>query len=165
MNLAILFGLLILVATGSFAAINWPAFTTPNSLSLLVTNTTAPLGVIMLGAMVLLTIVFLIYVLAQQTSTLLMMRRHSREQQADRELVEKAEGSRLIELRNLIASETLRSTEQAERSQAAILARIDEVERALTTFIEQNGNSLAASLGELEDRLEQPGRSTVTLPA
>lgn len=165
MNLAILFGLLILVATGSFAAINWPAFTTPNTLSLLVTSITVPLGLIMLAAMVLLTIVFLVYVLAQQTSTLLMMRRHQREQQADRDLVEKAEGSRLAELRSVIAAETLRSAEQAERSQAAILARIDEVELAVRTIVEQNGNSLAASLGELEDRLDHPGRSSGTLPA
>lgn len=165
MNLAILFGLLILVVTGSFAAINWAAFTTPSTLSLLVANTTAPIGLIMLAAMVLLTIVFLVYVLAQQTSTLLMMRRHLREQQADRDLVEKAEGSRLIELRSVMATETLRSAEQAERSQAAILSRIDEIERALRTFIEQNGNSLAASLGELEDRLDHPQRSSGLPPA
>ncbi len=165
MNLAILFGLLILVATGSFAAINWAAFTTPGTLSLLVANITAPLGLIMLAAMVLLTMVFLVYVLAQQTSALLMTRRHLREHQADRELVEKAEGSRLVELRSVMAAETLRATEQVERSQATILARIDEVERALRTFVEQNSNSLAASLGELEDRLDHPQRPTVILPA
>jgi hypothetical protein len=43
---------------------------------------------------------------------------------------------------------------QADAHQA-LLARIAELEQASQTFTEQTGNSLAASLGELEDRLER----------
>ena len=48
----------------------------------------------------------------------------------------------------------LQAMRQADALQA-LLARIAELEQASQTFTEQTGNSLAASLGELEDRLER----------
>ena len=38
-----------------------------------------------------------------------------------------------------------------------ILARLDRLEQVLLTAIEQSGNSLAACIGEIEDRLDRNG--------
>ena len=40
-------------------------------------------------------------------------------------------------------------------SQAAVLERMERLERDLRVLIEQSGNGLAAHIGELEDRLEK----------
>jgi len=41
-----------------------------------------------------------------------------------------------------------------------VLARIGQLEHALREAVEESGNSLAACIGELEDRLEKGGDST-----
>ncbi|MHB1226798.1 MAG: hypothetical protein ACYC0O_04635 [Desulfurivibrionaceae bacterium] len=40
-----------------------------------------------------------------------------------------------------------------------MLARLDQLDRDLRSAVEQSGNTLAAYIGELEDRLEK-GRAT-----
>lgn len=65
-----------------FAAINWGAFTTPTTLSLLFGFVQAPLGLIMLGLTALLTFVFLLFAVFLQTSALLDIRRRERELQS-----------------------------------------------------------------------------------
>ncbi|MBS1219558.1 MAG: Signal transduction histidine kinase, partial [Proteobacteria bacterium] len=50
--------------------------------------------------------------------------------------------------------------EQAQRASdahAGLLARIEQLERGLREQVEQSGNTLAAYIGELEDRLEKRG--------
>jgi len=74
----------------------------------------------------LLAIVGVAYVLSLQCSVLLETRRHTKELQAQRELADKAEASRFTELR------------------ADMLKRLDE-----------NANSTAAHIAQLEDRLER----------
>jgi len=44
-------------------------------------------------------------------------------------------------------------------SRAIVLARLDQLDRDLRSAVEQSGNTLAAYIGELEDRLER-GRAT-----
>ena len=60
--------LVVLITIALFAAINWSAFIAPVPLSLVVTTTQAPLGLIMLGLMALLTVLFLMFVVYLQTS-------------------------------------------------------------------------------------------------
>ncbi|RYF33188.1 MAG: hypothetical protein EOO21_06025 [Comamonadaceae bacterium] len=62
--------ILVLLAIVLFTALNWTVFTTPSTLSLLVATVEAPLGVIMLGLLVLLTGLFMIFAGYLQTSTL-----------------------------------------------------------------------------------------------
>ena len=135
--------LFILVLVAIFTAQNWGTFITPTELSLGFTVATVPLGLILLGFLALITLLFLAFVVYLQTSALLETRRYSKELQASRELADKAEASRFTELRTALEAERL-----------TVIARIDQVRGELQTSIEQSGNTLAAYIGELEDRLD-----------
>jgi uncharacterized integral membrane protein len=71
--------LLVLTVIAIFAAINWSVITAPATVSLLVADTQAPLGLFMFGLTVLVTVLFLIFAAYLQTTVLLDARRHSRE--------------------------------------------------------------------------------------
>lgn len=161
-----LFLILVLVAIGSFSALNWNAFLTPTSLNLGLAEVQAPLGLIMLGALVMVAAVFMVYILYLQTTVLLDTRQHTKELQSNRKLADQAEASRFTELRGFLETELKRQLAQDAESRAAVVARIDQLERDLRTAVEQSGNSLAASLGELEDRLDRGNKdATHTLLA
>ena len=116
----------LLAAVAVFAALNWGVIMAPTTLSLGFAQVQAPLGLVLLGLIALLTAAFVLYLLYLQTSVLLEARRHARELQASRELADQAEASRFTELR------------------AVLETRLTEVE-----------NSLSAQLGELRERLER----------
>ncbi|MDP1999933.1 MAG: LapA family protein [Rhodoferax sp.] len=161
-----LFLILVLVAIGGFSALNWNAFLTPTSLNLGLAEVQAPLGLIMLGALVMVAAVFMVYILYLQTTVLLDTRQHTKELQSNRKLADQAEASRFTELRGFLEAELKRQLTQDAESRAAVVARIDQLERDLRTAVEQSGNSLAASLGELEDRLDRGNKdATHTLLA
>jgi len=128
---------LVLVLVGLFALINWPAFAALTPLSLGFTTVQAPLGLIMLGLIAFLCVLFTVWMISLQAASLMESRRQTRELQAQRELADKAEASRITELRT------------------ELLARLDRLQADSRTAIEQHGNSLAAQLGQLEDRLER----------
>lgn len=161
-----LFLILVLVAIGGFTVLNWSAFLLPTTLNLGVGEVQAPLGLIMLGALVMVAAVFMVYILYLQTTVLLDTRQHTKELQSNRKLADQAEASRFTELRGFLDAELKRQLAQDAESRAAVVARIDRLERDLRTAVEQSGNSLAASLGELEDRLDRGNKdATHTLLA
>jgi hypothetical protein len=48
-----------------------------------------------------------------------------------------------------------------EQSKSLLLTRLDQIERELRSSLEQTGNTLAAYIGELEDRFDRSlGKST-----
>ena len=145
----------VVVVIGLFALLNWTAFTTPTTLSLLFTDVQAPLGLIMLGLVVFLTLLFTLWAISMQASTLMEARRLNRELQAQRELADKAEASRFVELRSYVGEELQRSVASAHRGHEELLSRLTHLEGALRLALEHNANSVAASLGEFEDRLER----------
>lgn len=128
---------LVLVLVGLFALINWPAFSALTTLSLGFTTVEAPLGLIMLGFIVFLCVLFTVWVISLQAASLMESRRQTKELQAQRDLADKAEASRFTELRT------------------ELMARLDRLQTDSRTAIEQNANSVAAQIGELEDRLER----------
>ena len=129
-----------------FAVVNWNVIMAPTTVSMLVTDVQAPLGLILLSITLLLTALFLIFVVYLQTGVLLDARRHSRELQAQRELADKAEASRFTDLRTYLDLELRKLADQ-----------VTGVREDLRASIEQSGNSLAAYIGELEDRMERKG--------
>jgi uncharacterized integral membrane protein len=150
--------ILIVLALGAlalFTVANWQAFTTPTTLSLIAATVEAPLGLILLGVVVLLTALFLIYVVYLQSSALLETRRHARELQAQRELTEHAEISRINELRVSLESQLDALAKQNETTKSELLARLDQLEGDLRQSMEQCQNSLAAAMAEIDDRLER----------
>ncbi|MFQ6759221.1 MAG: LapA family protein [Deltaproteobacteria bacterium] len=159
MKVRTLFLLLTVAAIAVFTALNWSAFMAPATLSLGVANVQAPLGLVMLGLVAFLAALFLVFVVYLQTSVLLEARRHARELQANRELADQAEASRFTELRGFLEAELKREAGLNAESRAIVLARLDQLDRDLRSAVEQSGNTLAAYIGELEDRLER-GRAT-----
>jgi uncharacterized integral membrane protein len=155
MKLYTLLLMIIMAAIAAFAALNWNVFIKPTDLSLGVANVQMPLGLVMLGLCVFVTALFLVFAAFLQTSALLEIRRHARELRANRELADKAESSRFTELRNYLESELLKQANLNKESHSEVLARINQFEQDLRVFIEQSGNTLAAYIGELDDRLEK----------
>lgn len=155
MKLHILLLLLILASIAAFSALNWGVFLSPNELSLGFTTVQIPLGLVMIGILVCITTVFLVFVAYLQGSALLETRRHSRELRTNRELADRAEASRFTELRAFFEMELTKQANLNSESKAAVLTRIDQLELDFRSFVEQSGNTLAAYIGELEDRLEK----------
>lgn len=145
----------VLLLIGLFALVNWTAFSTPTTLSLLVADVQAPLGLVMLGLVVFLALLFILWAVSMQASMLMESRRQSRELQAQRELADKAEASRFVELRTHLDTEMARAATSAQRGHEDVLNRLNHLEGALRLALEQNANSVAASIGEFEDRLER----------
>ena len=153
--------LLILIVVGAvaiFSAINWSAFMAPTTLSVIFGSVEAPLGLILLAAIGLLTLLFLLYVAYLQSAILMENRRNARELQVQRDLAEQAEASRISQLRSFLEIELRRLGEKTEESRIAMSAKLEGVERELRAVVEQSGNTLAAYIGEIEDKLERaPG--------
>jgi uncharacterized integral membrane protein len=150
--------LLIIIVLGIlvvFAGINWSAFVTPTTLSVGFTTMEAPLGLILLGIAASLTLLFLIYVVYLQSSTLMESRRYGRELQAQREIADQTEASRLTQLRSFLEAELQKLANQTEEAKVGMLSRVDQLEKDLRATVEQSANSLAAYLGEIDDRFER----------
>jgi uncharacterized integral membrane protein len=120
-----------------FVAINWPAFVAPTMLNLLVVRIEAPLGLVMLGLQVLALLVFAVYIAMWQGAVLLQSRRHTKEMQAQRTLADEAEASRFTELRTMLHGEF----------------------EQLRSEMRDHANSVAATVGELDGRLQGPGQA------
>lgn len=150
--------LIVLIVIVVFAMLNWPVFITPTDLSLGFTTVRMPLGLVMLGVLGFVSLLFLMYVVYLQASALLETRRQTSELRTNRELAAQAEVSRYTELRHYLEEELTRQAQMSEEQTSRILARIDQLDLELRTLVEQTGNSLAASVGELEDRVERSGK-------
>src|SRR5512141_1984099 len=128
----------VLALTALFAAMNWPAFNTAQPLWLGFTTITAPLGVLLLGALVVIALLLLV----EQSAALAESRRHAREIDAQRKLAEKAEGSRYAELRAYFAEEMGRAEQRALDTRAALMNRVDALDRDLRAALDQTGSSV-----------------------
>jgi len=165
MHIRTLFVLLVLGVMAVFAAVNWSSFMAPTTLSLLFATIQAPLGLIMLGFTALLTVVFLLFIAYLQASLLMDTRRHTRELQAQRTLADQAEASRIAELRGYLEAELPKITKEIAESRVAVDTHLDLLDRDLRSVVEQAGNTLAAYIGELEDRLDRGKTGTDSPPS
>lgn len=96
-----------------------------------------PLGVILLGITLVLVALFALYALSLRTHMLMESRRHNQELQAQRKLAESAETSRFNALHTQID------------------ARMDAAEQSLKIAISEAANSLAALVGEMDDKIDR----------
>jgi len=85
-----------------FVAVNWAAFMTPTTLSMIIGTVQAPLGLVMLVITGFVAALFVAYALWLQGSVLMETRRMTRELASQRQLADQAEASRFTELRTLI---------------------------------------------------------------
>jgi uncharacterized integral membrane protein len=129
--------LLVLVASGLaalFVVLNWRVFAESAKLNLLLTSAELPVGVVMLLLFALALLVLWIIVGHWQGTLLVEFRRQAQELQAQRLLAENAEASRFTELGALIREEIAK----------------------LRTELQETEHSIAATLGEMDDRLRKP---------
>jgi uncharacterized integral membrane protein len=155
MHIRTLLVLLVLAVMAVFASANWNSFMAPTTLSLLFATIQAPLGLIMLGFTALLTALFLLFIAYLQASLLMDTRRQTRELQAQRALADQAEVSRITEVRSYLEAEMPKLAGAIAESRINVETRLDQLERDLRSVVEQTGNTLAAYIGELEDRFER----------
>lgn len=147
-----------IVLMAGFAALNIDVFSQPSMLSLGFTTVEAPLGLVMLVLLAATLLIFLAMTLYMQSTHLLETRQATRDLNSQRELADRAEASRFTELRQYMEAQAL-AAQQREAAHATVLAeRLAQTQETLASKIDNSGNTLAAYIGELEDRLEnRPG--------
>ncbi len=149
----ILVAFILLIA--AFVALNFEEILRPSPLNLGVTSVQAPVGLVLLGIVTLVTLVFLLLLVFNQTTHLIEVRRVTREAGEQRLLADKAEASRFTELSEFLRSELQAVAVREQEIANQLQLKMDAIQTKLTEVIEQTGNGLGASLGELEDRVEQ----------
>ena len=145
--------LLVIIAAGmacAFFIINWQIFATSARFSLIFTSFETPVGVAMLGVFSILILALTVYVGIWRSSLLVEYRRLAKELQSQRALADNAEASRFTEMGALMHNEI-----------ANLATRLETTLDGLREEFRNTENSIAATLGEMDDRLQ---RSTQTLP-
>lgn len=155
MRLRVVVLVLLLVLLTVFVLANWAAITAPTQISLLVAHVEAPLGLIMLACMAVVIMVFLFLMVFQQAGAILETRRYAKELAAQRTLADQAEASRFTELRKHLDTRLDRFDLSGASPEESLIERIDRLEAVLRTQIDHTGNSLAAHLGEVDERMER----------
>ena len=136
--------IVISIALAAFFILNWRVFAAPATLSFLVISVDAPIGLVMLALFALGVLVLSSYLGVWQGTLLMEFRRQTKELQAQRSLAENAEASRLTELGTLIRDEIANSNKRMETALEGLRSELRETE-----------NSIAATLGEMDDRYQR----------
>lgn len=145
----IILAALILLAI--FTLANWTVLTAPTTLSFVAFEVDGPLGVILLGVTLVLVSLFVLYALTLRTNMLMEAHRHNQALQAQRKLADSAETSRFNELHQQIAQEFA----QLRGEIGDIETRIDSKDAAMRVSLTEAANSLAALVGEMDDKLDR----------
>jgi len=161
MSFRTLFVLLFLALLAVFAGLNWPAFTAPAELNLLITRIHAPLGLVMLGVVVFLTLVYALFVVGVEASALIEVRRYARELHQVRKKLDKEEESRFAQLKGFLETELAGLKGEHSRIEKTLLEALDRTEGQLTEALKSEAEALAQRvetakllLNELKSRLE-----------
>jgi uncharacterized integral membrane protein len=149
---SLVFLILVLVIV-AFVVPNWSLINQPADLSLIFSTVKAPLGLVLLGLIVVTALVFVALMAYTQTTFLMEGRRHAKELAAQRELADKAEASRFTELKTFVAEELVRLSRERVEGAQQLQARMDGLHAALVQRIDEQANSLAALVGQLEDHV------------
>lgn len=139
----------------AMVALNFEEILRPTPLDLGVSSVEAPIGLVLLGLLTLVIVVFLVMLVFNQTTHLMEVRQVTREASEQRHLADKAEASRFVELREFMQTQLQTAAAREQDISNQLQQKMDTMQERLTLVIEQTGNGLGASLGELEDRLEQ----------
>ena len=144
MRLRSIVALVVLLLSVVFFVLNWRVFAAPATMNLLLTSVEAPVGRVMLVLFALCLSLAASYVWVWQSTLLTEFRRQAKELQAQRTLAETAEASRFTELGRLVRDEIARSDEHIKVALDALRAEFRDTE-----------HSIAATLGEMDDRLRR----------
>lgn len=143
----------ILLVAG-FAALNWAEILRPSPLLFGPVVAEAPLGLILLSLLALTLVLFLVSSAAIRTQSLMDFRQHQKSLEAQRELADKAEASRFIELRQHLDQHLKDMRERDAIAASEFDKAMVQSRRDLQGQMEAQNRALAARLNELEHRLE-----------
>jgi uncharacterized membrane protein YgaE (UPF0421/DUF939 family) len=135
---------LVLLMIAAFLAINWSVFAASAKISFVLTSVEVPIGLVMFGILTLIALTFGIYSAVSWSAILLEFRRQAKELTAQRTLADQAEASRFTELSTVMHDEL-----------EHLADRMAQMHDAFRTEIRDNANSLAATIGELDDRIQK----------
>lgn len=155
MKLRTLLLVVFILFIAGFVALNFEQILQPTALNFGFTQVQAPMGLVLLGMLALVLVVFLAALVYYQTLHLMEVRRITREAADQRLLADKAEASRFTELRQYLQTELQTNATREQDLTNKLHTKLDQVQAALTQVIEQSANGLSASVGELEDRIER----------
>jgi uncharacterized integral membrane protein len=135
---------LVLLAIAAFLVINWSVFAASARVSFLFASVELPIGLVVLGIVTLIALPLVVYSAVSWSAILLEFRRQAKELTAQRALAEQAEASRFTDLRALMHDEL-----------EHLADRMAQLHETLRAEIRDNANSLAATIGELDDRMQK----------
>ncbi len=133
-----------------FIVINWSVFAQPASFYFVVGTISVPIGVVMLGLIALVTLGYAIFLGIWQSRVLMDYRRQSKELQTQRSLADDAEASRFTALSALLRAEMAKQDARLEAAFATLRSELKDTE-----------HSIAATLGEMDDRQRRLSGETV----
>ncbi len=153
MRARLFFLVVAILLVAGFAAQNWPEFTRTAPLTFGVVVQEASLGLVMLGALAVVLLVFLVSSAMHESRYVFESRRHARSLQAQRDLAEKAEASRFTDLRQQLDAH-LRENRQRDSIAATELEKaMVQSQRELRNQLELINRTLDGRLTELEGRI------------
>src|SRR5690606_22930145 len=103
--------ILCLLLVAAFVALNMDEVFRPTTLNFAFTEVQAPLGLVLLGMLAGVLVVFLLVMVFNQTAHLIEVRRLGKEAAEQRQVADKAEASRVAELRDYLRTELARLEE------------------------------------------------------
>lgn len=142
------FAIAAVILVAAFLIINWSLFAAPATLNLLVSTVQVPVGVVMLALFAVIILALTIYVGMWQSTFLSEYRRQTKELQAQRILADNAEASRFTELGTVVRAEI-----------AGLELRLGTSLDGLRAEFRDAENSIAATLGEMDDRIQRGSRT------
>jgi hypothetical protein len=143
----------ILLVAG-FAALNWSEVTRTSPLLFGPVVADAPLAGILLAILGVTLVLFLISTAAMRTQSLLDYRQHQKTLEAQRELADKAEASRFVELRQYLDNHLREMRDRDAIAATEFDKSMLQTRREMQAQMEQINRTVAARLNELEHRLE-----------
>lgn len=130
---------LVVAIVAAFAVANWAALAAPTSINLVLAEVTAPLGLTMLGAVLGLTLLFLLFVVWLETKALVGIGRAGRQSH-------ETAGLPIGELRGELNREFSGFRTETSESMRTVIARLDTLERVVKDELERTNQALTSSL-------------------
>jgi uncharacterized membrane protein len=143
-RISVLIATILLLA--GFVALNWPEFVRPVPVSLGLRIVDAPLPLILLAALMCMMLAALASVAYLQSQHEHALNRHARELQAQRELADKGEASRFLELRRYLELEALETRQRDAATRDALQDSLRQHQHALQARLDQPSPPAASML-------------------
>lgn len=143
---------LVFVAAGSvFTIVNWQVLTAQTAINLLVAQVTAPLGLVMLGAMAALTLLYLLFLLWVETKALIQIGRVN-----PRAAAEPA-STPMTEFRTDLERQLGELRTETAESTRNVIARLEHVEQVVKDEVDRASHTLMSHVDRLEPHVSRAG--------